>query len=208
MQAVSDLFRGLFAEDIRMSGDEGNDDVLLVLQMAQKGAVGLVQGLSEPGGCVASCRGTGRDRLMEGEAGLEEGVEVGVDGVVVGVQQIDPGPNARLHTAHGREIVVALDIVVAIEVLEEALQRRDQLAMQIGQGEGAGAPLGCQAGHGRSLAPEAGVHLKPEPGHGTDLRLVPAQAGEGLDQIAVGLGQALAGRKIGVRQQPQPSWTR
>ena len=50
---------------------------------------------------------------------------MGVDGVVVPVEQVQPLADARLQRPELREVVAALDAVVAVEVLEEALQFRD-----------------------------------------------------------------------------------
>src|SRR5690606_20424082 len=101
---------------------QGDHDVLLVLQMPQQRRSGAVQGLDQAVDPVGSARRARGDRAVQGQARLVQGLQMRVDGVVVPVQQVQPGLDARLQRAERREIVSGLDPVMAVQVLEEGLQ--------------------------------------------------------------------------------------
>ena len=96
--------------------------------MADQAGGGAIQ---RPGQAVGEVRGVGglaRDRMMEGDGGVVESVQMGVDGVMVAVQQIEAGLDARFDQTELREVVAALDPVVAVQMAEEGLQRRSRAA--------------------------------------------------------------------------------
>ena len=55
---------------------------------------------------------------------------MGVDGVVIAVQQIQAVLDARFDTAEGGEEVLAFDPVVTVQVLKEGLQGRQDGVVQ------------------------------------------------------------------------------
>ena len=120
---------------------------------------------------------------------MVEGVQVGVDGVVIAVEQVEAGLDARLDQAELREIVTAFDAVVAVQMPEEGLQRWDQGGVQAARVQYAGAPARGGVGHVRLLGAESAVHLQPE-GGGFGQGLGPTLTREGVAQIEQVVRQA------------------
>ena len=138
---------------------------------------------------VGGVGGLTGDPPMKGDGGMVEGVQMGVDGVVVAVEQVEAGLDARLDQAELREIVPALDAVVAVQMLEEGLQRRDQGGVKAARVQLAGAPARRGVGHLNLLGAETGVHLQPE-GGGFGQVARPALTREGVPQIEQVVRQA------------------
>jgi hypothetical protein len=93
---------------------------------------------------------------------------------------------------------------MAVEVLQEGLERRDQLAMQ-GGGVAVGAPLADQPVHMRLMTAEAGVHLQPEGRGLVEASLVHRSRGYCVAQIQhlEAAGPWRASRAPKPRQTPQ-----
>lgn len=179
-----------------MPGDQGDDDVLLILEMAGEERRCPVQTVSHAGGSVRGRRRLTDDGVMESQPGLKQVREHGVDRVVIPVHQVDPGPDTGFQLSHYREVAMGLDVVVTVEVLKEALQGRNELPVQVCQRQGTRAPAGGCPGHGLGLMSEMAVHLQPEAGGFTDLRLMPSQPRQILEQIPIRRRQAGPGREI------------
>lgn len=153
---------GSSAVRIALQRHQGDDDVFFVIQMTQQGRGCRVESVGHAGGVVCGV-GCGRaDGLMQRIAVGGEGFEVGVDSVVVAVQQVDADGNARLEPTEMREILRRLDVVVAVEVLEEISQCRQQAVVKGAQIDSVGA-IGCgDLIHMGAGLTKAVMHLKPE----------------------------------------------
>ncbi|MDP2212225.1 MAG: hypothetical protein Q8J81_00080 [Phenylobacterium sp.] len=140
---------------------------------------------------------------METATGLDQGSEMNVNVVMVPVEQGESGLNARLDTLHCREIVNALDAMVAVEVLKERLQGGDQDTKRCARFRSPITSVRHGIAHFRQLVPEFGMHSEPMPGDRVEVG--PAIAREGVSQIQVFDRQAAAqgerrGVEAGVRQ--------
>ena len=122
------------------------------------------------------------------------GIVGGPVGAAVGAaigQQVDAAIDPGLHRAQCREVVAALDAVVAVQMLEESLQRGHEGGVQAARVELARAPVCSGVGHMPLLGAKTRVHLQPEGGgfgHGAG----PALTREGVAQIEHVGGQARA----------------
>ena len=134
---------------------------------------------------------------MIGEARAVHRLDMGVDGVVVAVEQVQALGDAGLGAPEHREIATALDAVVTVQVLEEGREGLDKGDVD---GAGVGLALADEVGHARRLAAKAVVHVQPEAGHLGQGRIGPAVARSLGQQAAHGLGQAWAALKRVVRQ--------
>ena len=110
---------------------------------------------------------------MEPQTRLEQRLQMTVQDVMVGVQQVDAGGDPGLNPAHDREVVAALDPMVAVQMLEIGLKRRDQTAMQQDQITSR-TPVRDLARHLGLLVAKAAVHLQPEAGDLAKIRIPPA----------------------------------
>lgn len=168
---------------------QGDDDVFLVVEVTDQAGGGEIQRVSEAVGVVGRVGGLTGDSLMEGDGGVVKSVQMGVDGVVVPVQKVEAGLDTRLNEAEVRKIVPALDPVVAVQMLQEGLQRRHQGDVQTARVKGARAPARRGLGHLNLLGAKAGVHIQPK-GGGVRQGAGPALTREGLAQIEHLVGQA------------------
>ena len=187
-----------------MQGDQGDDNIFLVVEMAQQGRGDNDQDVRQPVGLVGSSGGLAADGLMKAHTGLKQGLQMGVDGVVITVQQVEARDDARFDPAHGRKIVAGLDAVMAVQMLQKGLQGRDQGAVQAGGIECALAPLLRQPGHMRLMVTETGMHLQPV-GRGRVQGGGPPVARKGFTQIKQigGQARAVGQRLAGCLRQPQ-----
>lgn len=158
---------------------QGNDDVLFVVKVTGQAGGGAVQHVGQLMGMVGGVGRWRRDGLMESDGGMEEGVQMRVDGVVVAVQQVEAGLDARLDQAELREVVAALDAVVAVQMLEEGLQYGHEGGVQTARVKPARAPVCSGVGHLPLLGAKTRVHLQPE-GGGFGQGLGPALTREGV----------------------------
>ena len=81
-----------------MQGDEGDDDVFLVVEVAQQGRGDDVEDVGQPVGVFGGIESLGADGLMQAHATVEQGFEMGVDRFVVAIQQIEAGDEPILTT--------------------------------------------------------------------------------------------------------------
>lgn len=162
--------------------DQRDDDVLLVVEVADKRGRRSVERVGQSPGVIVGGR-AGSDRVVEGVAIRRERLEVGVHSVMVAIQQIDAGGDARLDLAELREVVAALDAVMAVQMLEEVGQRRQQAVMEGARVERPSPVIGDNTVHGGRGLPETLMHLKPESGLLWQGVRMPAVAGQGVPQI-------------------------
>lgn len=167
---------------ITPQSNKRDHDILLVLEMTQQSWAGGIQGVGQAGGGVGGIRSAGSSGVVQGVAAIRQGLQLGVDRVVVPVQQVDAIRYARLYAAEDRKIVTGLDVVVAVEVLEEPRQGRQQTVVESAQVHVA-RPIGSgDVIHVLARLTEAVMHRQPvgrSLGHGS---VTPPAAGEGVTQ--------------------------
>ena len=90
---------------------------------------------------------------------------VGVDGVVVAFQHVEAARQPRLGGAEDREIVQVLDLVMHVELRQQELQPRHELAREFGRRQRALAELRLDRLDHTGQFAKHGVARQPEPRH-------------------------------------------
>lgn len=165
------------ADLVAPHGDQGNDDLLLVVEVAQHTRAHGVDDVSQRLRPVARVRSPALNALMEGDGGLEQAVDVRMNNVMVAVEQVDPMGDTGLHPPEDGEILTGFDPVMSVQMLQELLHRGDQAAVQAAQIRLIPAPVVGDGRHMRMMAPEIVMDVQPEAGRPGQGRFAPAGPG-------------------------------
>lgn len=174
--------------------------------MARQGGKGRVKGIGQPMSRRNRIRRIARNRYVKAAPGVEQGLQMGVDRMVIPVEQVDAGRNVGLDLAEHRKIVPALDTMMTVQVLQEGLQRRDQLGVKAPGVGRVGPESRSQRRHMIAVVAEAGVHLQPVRGDGVQPGLAPTAAWKAVSEGQPRGRKPLPASQVeGVRQPPSYS---
>ena len=186
----------LLADLVGASGDQGDDDFLLVVEMAQDPAAHVVENVGQAGGGVGAGGGAALHVLMEGDGGLKQGFQIGMDGVMIAVEQVYAMGDPRFDPAEGGKILAALDAVTHVQVLQELIDLGDQSPVQAPQVRVAGPPVIREGDHVGVMLTKVVVHAEPEPRHLGQRGLNPALTGVGWQKHPHVFGQPVAQAQV------------
>jgi len=108
-----------------------NDQVLLVVEMAQEVPAEVQVGVVEAGERSAEPSAVNGLRGEDGVGALHDPTDRGVQGRVVVLEQLEAGRKARLRPPENGEIVNILDLMMLLEAAERPAQVPDQPGLEV-----------------------------------------------------------------------------